>query len=295
MADKVLVTGASGFTGRLLCSRLVKSGYEVVSLSGDDALKTSELLVCDLRDSSRLVEILQTERPDYVIHLGAVAFVATEDVSLFYEINVIGTCNLLDAVKTIDVKKAVIASSANIYGVPMSESPINESHPASPVNHYGASKLSMEHLIRSTYSDIPYIITRPFNYTGIGQNEVFLIPKIVKHFRERRANIELGNLSVTRDFTSVNDVVDAYVALIESDVCYDTYNVCSGESTSLDDLLGKLTELSGHEIDISSTDSFVRKTDIPVLVGDGTKLREATGWDPKESVDDILTSMLMCG
>lgn len=291
---KVLVTGAAGFTGRALCEALVRRGHEVHGLSQGGGLgqASHEMHAGNLLDREGLQVLLAQVRPQYLIHLAARAFVGSDDNLGFYQTNVLGTCNLLDAARDAGVARVIAASSANVYGVPTTGEPLTENSIAAPVNHYAASKLAMEHMARTYHDDFGLVITRPFNYTGPGQDASYLVPKLVRHFRERAPTIQLGNLDIARDFTSLDDVVEAYIALLESDISDDTFNICSGQATSLQDLLEKLVDLSGHHPEIVSSAGLSRRHDIPVLCGDNQRLRERTGWAPSQSIDDILRSML---
>lgn len=291
---RVLVTGAAGFTGRALCEALVRRGHEVHGLSQGGALGPAphEMHAGNLLDREGLQVLLAKVRPQYLIHLAARAFVGSDDNLGFYQTNVLGTCNLLDAARDAGVARVIAASSANVYGVPITAESLTEDSIPAPVNHYAASKLAMEHMARTYRDDFGLVITRPFNYTGPGQDASYLVPKLVRHFRERAPTIQLGNLDIARDFTSLDDVVDAYIALLESDISDDTFNICSGQATSLQDLLKKLVDLSGHHPEIVSSAGLSRRHDIPVLCGDNRRLRERTGWAPSQSIDDILRSML---
>ena len=168
---KLLVTGADGFTGRHLCLRAAKAGYEVIALKAD------------LLDREALQEEVLSEQPDLVAHLAAISFVANTEEMSFYAVNVIGTTNLLDVILKLRKApiKVMLASSANVFGN-CDSFPIDENVSPNPVNHYSARKLAMEKMAL-TYSDkVAVVITRPFNYTGPGQDINFLIPKLVDYF-----------------------------------------------------------------------------------------------------------------
>ena len=265
----VLLTGAAGFTGHYLRKALEIHGYDVVPLQFEGANP------CDLTDLAATESAVRDARPDAVIHLAALSFVGHEHPEEFYRVNVFGTLNLLQALAELDrpPQRVLIASSGNVYGTPDIEV-LDESVCPAPVNHYANSKLAMEHMVRANwFSRLPIVITRPFNYTGPGQAKHFLIPKIVRHFRDRAAFIELGNLDVSRDFSDVDDVVAAYMALLKSNVRSEIVNICSGQGIALLDVVRIMNQLAGYEIEVRVNPEFVRTNEVPRLVGSNTKLR----------------------
>jgi nucleoside-diphosphate-sugar epimerase len=290
-APVVLVTGAGGFTGRYLVPLLRSKGYGVVGL-GEGASSADRDLACNLTDATAVRAAVLEARPTHVVHLAALAFVAHGDARAFYDVNLFGTLNLLEALAALPElpRKVLMASSANIYGTPGIEV-IDESVCPAPVNHYACSKLAMEHMVRTWFDRLPIVMTRPFNYTGIGQDEKFLIPKIVSHFKRHAAKIELGNLDVSRDFSDVRDVAAAYMGLLESDVRSDVFNVCSGQAYALLDVLRMMTEISGHAIEVRVNPAFVRANEIPVLRGEPRKLQARTGHAHRIPLRDTLQWM----
>ena len=276
---RVLITGASGFTGHYLVEKAVERGYLVYSFSQGQAGKTAEVrdVAGDLRDPASLRAALGEVQPDYIIHLAAIANVAHGAIGDYYQVNQLGTINLLEAIRAEapGIRKVVLASSANVYGVP-DELPITESTPEKPVNHYGFSKHFMEKSA-SLYEDLPILVTRPFNYTGRGQSEDFLIPKLVNAFRERKDRVELGNIEVARDFSDVRDVASVYLALLDADASNRVFNICSGVATKLSEVLDMLSQLSGHRCEISSTASLQRSREIPVSYGSPAQLESVIG------------------
>src|SRR6266540_6801643 len=203
---KVLITGIDGFTGVYLEDLLQKAGYDVYGLVYPTSRKEKHRS-CNIADKDDVTAALNTIKPDYIIHLAGISFVQHSDSRQIYDINLFGTLNILKA--SLDIgfkpKKILLASSANVYGNP-STGMIDESVCPAPVNHYAISKLAMEFKARTYFDRLNILITRPFNYTGVGQETHFLIPKIVKHFKERKEAIELGNLDVVRDFSDVRSV-----------------------------------------------------------------------------------------
>lgn len=172
---KVLLTGVDGFTGKYVAEELTGKGYQVVGLVYKQASEGQ--VACDLTDKQAVKNCLAEVKPDYVIHLAALSFVGHADQKAFYDVNVFGALNILEMAKEIGIsfKKVIFASSANIYGNPIAIEKIDESVIPTPVNHYAMSKLAMEHMAKLWFDDFPLLITRPFNYTGPGQAEQFLI------------------------------------------------------------------------------------------------------------------------
>ncbi|HET9114374.1 MAG TPA: GDP-mannose 4,6-dehydratase, partial [Burkholderiales bacterium] len=136
---------------------------------------------------------------------------------------------------------------------------------------------AMEHMARTWFDRLPVVIARPFNYTGMGQDEKFLVPKIVSHFRRGAKVIELGNIDVERDFSDVRTVVDVYRRLLESGTAGQTFNVCSGTVWSLKDVLEMMAEIAGYDIEVKVNPEFVRANELKRLQGDAGKLTGAIG------------------
>lgn len=287
----VLLTGADGFTGRYMTETLRSHGYCVVGISLGNTV-SEEIISCDITNSTSVFSIVEQVRPDYVIHLAALSFVGESDPEKFYQVNLFGTLNLLESLGRLDIspKKVLIASSANVYGTPGFDV-LDESVCPNPVNHYANSKLAMEHMVRTWYDRLPIIITRPFNYTGPGQSERFLIPKIVGHFRRREREIKLGNLDVSRDFSDVRDVVKCYLALLESDTRSAVVNICSGEATPLREIIEMMNSLAGYEIIVRVDPALIRTNEIPSLRGSNLLLKKLIGFSPNVSLLDTLRTM----
>lgn len=277
----VLVTGLDGFTGQYVEKALLAAGHQVSGLTAD------------LLDAKAVSDEVARIEPDTVIHLAAIAFVAHGDADAFYQVNVIGTRHLLEAVAkhVPDVKKVLLASSANVYG--SHEGVMTEETPPSPSNDYAVSKLSMEFMAKLWSSKLPIVIARPFNYTGVGQAENFLIPKIVSHFRQRAEVIELGNIDVWRDFGDVRLVADAYLKLLEKAPAGEVFNVCSGNLYALRDVLEICSNLTGHQIEIKVNPDFVRVNEVKRLSGDASKLKSLLPEWEMPALTDTLEWMLM--
>ncbi|MGH8782889.1 NAD-dependent epimerase/dehydratase family protein [Paraburkholderia sp.] len=269
---RALITGARGFTGAYVRDELQRAGYEVTgTLAGSETAGPNEY-VLDITSLEACRRVIGEVRPTHIVHLAAISFVAHDDALAMYGVNVLGTLNLLQACIDVGIRpdKILIASSANVYG--NAGGVIDESVAPAPVNHYAASKLAMEHLVRTWFDRLPVVVTRPFNYTGRGQDARFLVPKIVTHFVERRPYIELGNLDVARDFSDVRTVAATYRALLESAVAGEVVNVCSEHARTLHEVVDMVSAASGHDLEIRVNPAFVRDNEMKMLVGSAARL-----------------------
>lgn len=285
-----LVTGLDGFTGHYVVRQLESGGYQVrgLAFAGADATVTP----VDLLDKAAVAQAVDEARADVVVHLAAIAFVAHGDADAIYRVNVLGTRNLLESLAGARhaPRVVVLASSANIYGNSQAD-PITEDTPPLPANDYAVSKLAMEYMARLWMDRLPIVIARPFNYTGVGQDERFLIPKIVAHFRRRAPEIELGNLHIWRDFSDVRTVADAYARLVDAAPLGQTLNICSGRQHSLQEVLDMMAEIAGYRIAVRVNPQFVRDSEVVRLAGSNRRLLEAVGAPRDITLADTLRWM----
>lgn len=258
---KILLTGAQGFTGRFFAERAKAAGHTICALQSD------------LTQSDSVRSEVVAIAPEAVVHLAAISFVGHANDAAFYAVNVVGTTNLLSALVQLPEapKRVLLASSANIYGN-TTQSPIHEGQSPAPVNHYGTSKLAMECMARNYTDRLKLVITRPFNYTGPGQDAHFLIPKLAMHFAARSPVIELGNLNVEREFNDVQMVCDAYLLLLACGEPGEAYNICSGRPHSLRQVVDILARMTSHSPRLEVNPAFVRANEVHRLCGDPSKL-----------------------
>jgi GDP-6-deoxy-D-talose 4-dehydrogenase len=298
VSKRVLITGATGFTGVYLAPKLAAAGYEVHGTAHGDRESSvagiTGLHRVDLADAAAVGELVANVSPHKVVHLAAIAFVAHSDVGEMYRSNILGTRNLLDALaaaaSTPDA--VLVASSANVYG--NARQPVlDESLPPDPANDYGLTKAAVELLAKLFGKRLPLIVVRPFNYTGRGQSDRFLIPKIVSHFRRGATQIELGNIDVARDFSDVRTVVEAYARLLGTpEAIGATFNVCSGRATSLRELIETMEAISDHRLSVRVNPALVRGDEVKSLCGSPDKLRQAIGPLPMPPLEVTLRWML---
>ena len=301
--SRVLVTGVDGFTGRYLAPALAAQGHEVhglVQIAPEPGLPVQAgvhaLHACDLLDPAGLLRVVDRVRPDKVAHLAGIAFVGHGDVGAIYSTNLIGVRHLLAALDAMAGGHAppsavLLASSANVYGN-STAGVIDESVPPAPANDYAVSKLAMEYMAATWHARLPITVVRPFNYTGIGQSEDFLLPKIVAHFRQRSAVIELGNLDVERDFSDVRTVIDCYARLLQADTAGQVFNVCSGVGHTLRAVLQMAADITGHMPQVRVNPAFVRANEVQKLVGSRAALERAIGAVAGPALHDTLRWML---
>jgi nucleoside-diphosphate-sugar epimerase len=281
MSKAILLTGADGFTGRHLTRAAAARGYRVLALKSD------------LLNPDALASELSGTAVDYVIHLAAISAVTHADELDLYRVNVFGTLNLLQALsrQAQIPSRVVIASSANVYGN-TATSPISELCPPAPVNHYAMSKLAMEHMSAQFQDRLPLVTVRPFNYTGEGHDLRFVIPKLVHHFIRRNESVELGNLDVEREFNDVRTVCGMYLDLLVQGAERQVYNLCSGRTYTLTQVIDTLAHLTGYRPRIGVNPEFVRTNEVQRLCGDSAKLEAAIGKIEHPPLEHTLSWML---
>ncbi len=278
---KLLLTGATGFTGQHFIAAARELGHEVF------------VLRAKLEDAEALRYEVAQRQPEAVLHLAGISFVAHQDVSAFYHVHVVGSLNLLAALATLvkPPRSVLLASSSNVYGN-CEQSPITEQQPPAPISHYATSKLAMEYMARTYLDRLPLFFVRPFNYTGVGQSDVFVIPKLVAHFARRAACVELGNLAVEREFNDVRFVCDVYLSLLEKAVPGEIYNVCSNHPVTLKAVIAQLAAITGHHLDVRVNPAFVRANEIQRLCGSTDKLVATIGSVAMPTLSETLGWML---
>jgi GDP-6-deoxy-D-talose 4-dehydrogenase len=277
------VIGASSFTGQYLVPELESAGYQVDSTC------------IDLTNAQQVEQAMLHIQPEYIINLAAISFVPDGASTEIYAINTFGPQNILDACLKLPQKpkKIILASTSHIYGEQASEI-IDEGCLANPINHYGCSKWAMEQIAKTYRDKLNILITRPFNYTGRGQNEKFLIPKIVGHFQQKKDVISLGNIDIWRDFSDVRWVSQVYSQLLLAQhQNLSVINICSGGLINIRDIIHNLQQLTGREMKIDINPDFIRKVEIIRQRGDNQLLAKTVKHMPQVfSLQETLSWML---
>jgi GDP-4-dehydro-6-deoxy-D-mannose reductase len=290
---KALVTGAAGFVGQHLCAHLVENGDTVVAVDRADGP--------DLLDGPAVSALLADVSPDVVYHLGGWSDVGaswTEPAKCF-EVNAIGTLNLLQACIANGQPRVLAVSSADVYGkVSADDLPTSESAPFRPVTPYAASKIAADQLALQAWLGYGLEIfrVRAFNHLGPGQSVDFVAPAIADRIAQNERNggdlVPVGNLTPRRDVTDVRDVVRAYRLLMLHGKPGEAYNVCTGRDLSIGELAERLVALAHHSMALEADPALQRPVETPVLRGDPTKLHEATGWEPTIPLETTLLDVL---
>jgi len=289
---RALVTGGGGFVGRHLGEHLRSVGDEVVSLD----------LEVDVADPEAIGAAIRAARPDTVYHLAARSHVGQswELPIEVLRVNVLGTAAVLAAARTLDPPPVVLTvSSAEVYGaVDPGQLPVSESAPLRPLSPYAASKAAAEVLATQAYLGYhqPVVVVRPFNHIGPGQGPSFVVSALAKRIVEAERSgspqVSVGRLTTRRDYTDVRDVVRAYRSLMTDGERGGIYNVCSGRDVAVAEVAERLCALAKVEIELVEDPELVRPVDLPVLVGDASKIRGDTGWRPRIPLDQTLADVL---
>ena len=312
---RALVTGAAGFAGQWLCRELLHSGWDVWGTRLDDALPPGALdsetgnpvhwWEGDLRAPTAARDAIDAATPDAIFHLAGIAHVpsANADPAGTLEVNVIIASRLLAHVRarraagTLDPVMVIVGSGEQYGRHDPADMPLGETAAQQPMGVYAASKAAQEVLALEAHraGGVRVIAVRPFNHTGPGQSPNFVVPALVRRavaLRGTSKPLVMGNTETIRDFSHVEDVVRAYVALAVRGVPGEAYNIASGVGTEMAALALRILALAGVDAKLQSDPALVRPADVPALVGSAAKLRAATGWAPRHSLDSILEELI---
>jgi GDP-4-dehydro-6-deoxy-D-mannose reductase len=312
MSKRVLVTGGSGFVGQWLARAMLERDWTIHAGTIDwpprapllsererDAIKWTML---DMRSDDEVTRAVDQSAPDYVVHLAGIAFAPEANASPIraFDINALGAMRLLLKLQGAGANacRILVVGSAEEYGQQEpSAYPITETAALRPLTPYAVAKTSQEMLSLQAFraNGQQVICTRSFNHSGVGHGESYLLPTLVRRVRalpKAGGTLTIGNGHVVRDYLHVADVVNAYLLLLDRGVAGEVYNICSGTGITVQDLATRVLRRSGTVAEIRSEPSLQRPIDVPILVGDNTKLRNATGWAVTRPVEDIIDDLL---
>jgi UDP-glucose 4-epimerase len=299
---KILITGISGFIGSAVYQNFKRYAevYTIDNLSFGNRnlidIPEENFYVEDIRNREKVFEIVQSIKPDYVIHLAAIHFIPYCNQHPFEaaQVNIEGTKNILDAcAKTKSVKKVLYASTAAVY--PIVDEPISEEHPTGPLDIYGISKLTGEYLCHDFHNrtQIPTIICRFFNAFGPNETNPHLIPAIQEQVLKGKREIFLGNLEPKRDFIHTSDMANAIDLLLNKfDNGIDTFNLGQGQEYSVTEIVQAFEKAGGEKITIKQDPTRMRKSDRMHLLANVSKLKAYIGWEPQVNIHDGIKTLL---
>jgi len=308
---KTLITGIAGFAGSYLAELLLSEREEVFGtvMPGESTRNMASfesqvrLFTCDIRNADAVRELMDEARPDEIYHLAAVTFIpdSVVDPRLTFETNLYGSLNLFEAASgRAPNARILFVGSADEYGlVRGDELPISEENPLRPTNPYSVSKVSAS-MLAYQYGltrNLHVVRVRPFNHTGPRQSPRFVCSDFALQIVEaekglREPEIRVGNLKPRRDFTDVRDVVRAYREILKNGESCEVYNISSGVSVGIGEILDILISVSGQKIKIIECSERTRTTDVKDIRGDSRKIERVTGWKPaiplKETLEDMI-------
>jgi GDP-4-dehydro-6-deoxy-D-mannose reductase len=309
---RVLVTGANGFVGLHLLRRLLAEGADVTgtyvteppsSINSSAGGQTGRVdwRPLDVRSGAEIERVVGVCQPEFVFHLAAQSSVggSFRMPELTWDVNATGTWRLLHALRDTGAR-VLLASSAEVYGaVPEAEHPIREDRALRPANPYAAAKAAAEMaaIEACLAHGLTVVVARSFNHTGPGQDTRFALPSFAAQLQAMQAGsdrvLRVGNLTACRDLLDVRDVVEAYLLLARRGApgCDTAYNVCSGTAQSMYEVVERMVAVSGIDARIEVDPERVRPVDVPLLLGDNTRLCEL-GWQPTIGLEQTLRDLL---
>ena len=308
---KYIITGFSGFVSKHFLEYLSSVGEpcEVVGISRSQAepihydhlqIRTYQV---DLKNAQLVREIISSVKPDYIIHLASESSVAYswQNPLESFQNNTNIFLNLVESVRVSNLKCRILSiGSSEEYGIvdPVTL-PLTEKHEFNPISPYAVARVSQEMLSKIYVNGfgLDIIITRSFNHIGPGQKESFVVSSFVKQIVERKASnisdpMEVGNVTIVRDFLDVRDVVKAYMCLLKKGIKGEVYNVCTGVGYSLEDIITRILKITGAKISYLIKPELVRPSDNPIIIGSNIKLKNLGDWEPCISIDQSLRDII---
>lgn len=301
---QVLLIGGTGFVGSHLAARISTEHPDwglIVTGSVSPNIGTARSL--DITDSSAVENLISEAKPSIVVHLAAQASVAEsfDKPTETWQVNLTGSVNVFNAMARYTPESTLLyISSSDIYGSSFTSGMVSETSELQPKNPYAASKAAADLAAYSLSqtSAVKVIRARPFNHSGYGQRESFALSSFARQIVEAQiggeSTIDVGDLSPQRDFSHVDDVVDAYLLLISQAENIDSgehFNICSGAPVSMSQALQTLIDAANHNIRTRVDPNRLRPSDIPIVLGDNSKIRKL-GWTPSRSINDIARDLI---
>lgn len=301
---KALITGVNGFVGYYLSKYLVEKGYTVYGTVIEDNVTMDNVIIhkMNLLNKKEVEETIKSINPDHIYHLAGQSAVGLswKNPTLTIDVNVNGTINILESVRESNINtKVLIIGSSDEYGIIKAEEcPISEEHPLNPSSPYAISKMTQEEIAKlyvKSYN-MNLIMVRAFNHIGPMQSKNFVVSdfasKVAEIEKGAEPIIKVGNLESYRDFTDVRDIVRGYTMLIEKGKIGEIYNIGSGNSYKIQEILDILISLSSKNIKIEIDPDKLRPSDVPIIQCDNSKIKSHVNWDPEYDIKNTLKDTL---
>ena len=309
---RVLVTGVTGFAGSHLVDYMVERGdAEIWGIQRwrsrteniEHFRDRIHLVECDLRDAESTRETIETIRPDWIFHLAAQSFVPTSWKAPTESLttNVLGQLHLFEACRRLGLKPRIqVACSSEEYGMVFpDEIPIRETNPLRPLSPYAVSKVAQDVLGYQYWMSwkVDSVRTRGFNHEGPRRGPVFVASDFAKQIADiekgrKPAVLSVGNLEARRDFTDVRDMVRAYWLAVTKGTPGEVYNIASGKGIVIREMLDRIIEMAQVEVKVETDPARLRPSDVEILIGDSSKFRADTGWEPRIPFGETLRDLL---
>jgi GDP-4-dehydro-6-deoxy-D-mannose reductase len=315
MTRRALVTGGQGFVAQWAMRAMLGRGWTVTAagighvadpgILSEEQRRSIDWVEMDVTRGNEIAAALEQAAPDVLFHLAAISHVpdAMRDPARAYEVNTVGTVRLL--VELAERRRdgrgdpvVLVVGSSEQYGRHAPEAmPLDEETEQRPLTLYASSKAAQELAALQVCrgEGVRIVCTRSFNHSGAGQAASFVLPSLVARalaLPKSGGRLTVGNGDTVRDFLHVEDVVNAYLSLVETGTPGEVYNVCSGEGVSIRTLAESVLQRIGVPADISSDPALTRPVDVPVQIGSNAKLRRTTGWTPRRTREDIIDDLI---
>lgn len=298
--SRYLITGVQGFVGRYLVEYLQVREVDA-KIAGIDIAKESDMKIeyhsLDLSDKGQTAQIIQSFKPDYIVHLASISSVGQswQDPAQCFKNNTNIMLNILEAVRQQNLKTRILSiGSSEEYGdYEVEQMPLSEDYKLEPQNPYAVAKLSQEMLGKVyTALGVDVVMTRSFNHIGPRQSDRFVVPSFIKQLvaisEGKQTQMQVGNIDVSRDFTDVRDVVAAYYTILHKGKSGEVYNVCSGHAHKLSEIITTAENILGIKANIEVDRNRLRPNDTMLIFGNNQKIKEELGWQPQYSFEQTI-------
>lgn len=302
--NKYLITGVTGFVGRYLVE-YINQTEPSSQIFGIGTRKNCALPIhycqINLKEKEQTENLLADIRPDYIIHLASMSSVGEswKNPDICFQNNTGIMLNILTATANLKLKTRLLSvGSSEEYGnYPADKMPLKECYELMPQNPYAVAKVSQEMLCKLFINyGLDIVMTRSFNHIGPYQDTRFVVPSFIKQLVEisqnKKSDMTVGNINISRDFTDVRDVVNAYYKILHQGKTGEVYNVCSGKKTKLKDIITLTESCLGIKAAITVDSSLLRKNDSKIIFGDNSKLKNELSWSPQYSIKDTIKDII---